>query len=117
MSTAQQSSENPAEKGETMLLAFYERKPCSFRPVIFVAPMDTPEKITELTLGRWHMGLRSAQRHGLALYFATYEKRYGFKHPEDPSAPKDEPLPFTVIAATNNDSVWEATTYDPDARH
>lgn len=98
-----------------MLLAFYERKPRSFRPVIFIAPMDKPDEMTELILGRWHIGLRTAQRQGRDLYFETYAKRYGFLHPEDPAASKDDPLPYSVLFATDDDAFTGSRTFNPDA--
>ena len=110
------STPNPAERGEAMMLAFYERRPLSFRPVIFVAPMDNPDDMSELILGRWYIGLKAAQRAGMRLYFDTYATRYGFRHPEDPQAPKREPLPYSVICASDEDAFHLSRTYNPDAR-
>lgn len=119
MSTQKQSTApNPADKGEGMLLAFYERRGGSFRPVIFVAPMEDPENMQELVLGRWFVGLKAAQRAGAELYFKTYETRYGFKHPEDPRLTKaDGPLPYTVVCESDNDAFNLSRTYDPDLRN
>lgn len=115
MSTQKPSTEqNPADNGEAMVLAFYERKPKDFQPVILVGPMEEPSKMRELKIGGWHNRLQKARLEGMRMYFDAYEDRYRFKHPEDPTRSRfDGPLPYTVVC-TNSESSHEARTYDPD---
>lgn len=82
-----------------MMLCFEKDTLARYRPVIFIGLADAPEHAAELVVGTWSYGLRKAQKRGVTLYFETYEKRYGFKHPEDPTRrPGSGPLPATVAS-------------------
>jgi hypothetical protein len=81
-----------------MLLTFQQHPDMRlFRPVIYITEIDTDEN-SELVLGKWSHSMRRANADGLSMYFETYEKRYGFKHPQDPKRNPDDDLgDFTVM--------------------
>lgn len=98
-----------------MMLCFEKDSMARYRPVIFIGPADAPERANHLVVGSWSTGLRKAQKRGVSLYFDTYEKRYGFKHPEDPSRICDEgPLPATVASLRADGLVEKTWTSNSD---
>lgn len=102
-------------EGECLILCFEKDAMNRYRPLVFIAPPNQPDKATELVVGGWSFTLRKAQRVGLGVYFATYLERYGFRHPEDPTRTKaDGPLPATVVAYREGDHYLESKTFDPD---
>ncbi|MFP7081852.1 hypothetical protein P0998_23445 [Xanthomonas hortorum pv. gardneri] len=116
MNTQKQLTE-PAntEKGEAMMLCFEKDSLGRYRPVIFIGPADAPESATDLIVGNWSTGLRKAQKRGIPLYFDTYAKRYGFKHPEDPTRRGNEgPLPATVASLRSDGQVQKTWTSNSD---
>lgn len=98
--------------GEVMMMAF-EKEYQRYRPLIFLGPCDQPDSATKLFVGHWHHSLRAAQREGLKVYFDSYEKQYGFKHPEDPRRrPSDGPLPATVFTMKEGERYRATQTFD-----
>ena len=103
-------------EGEVMILCF-EKNFYQYRPVIFIGLPDQFERLTDLVVGAWFNSLRKAQNKGISIYFDTYFKRYGFRHPEDPYRSKtDGPLSVSVICTTDNDSYYQAHTFNPDSK-
>ncbi|MEP9488477.1 hypothetical protein, partial [Xanthomonas euvesicatoria] len=103
------------EKGEAMMLCFEKDSLGRYRPVIFIGPANAPESATDLVVGTWSSGLRKAQKRGISLYFDTYAKRYGFKHPEDPSRTGNEgPLPAMVASLRADGQVQNTFTANSD---
>jgi len=119
MSCTKQEPVEVTNRGEVMLLAYYQRVKAGrqqWQPVIYIGPPDEPNNAAEIFLGDWRPSLRKAQISGLSRYFELYEERYGFVHPEDPRKRMSGPLPYNVVVLTNNDSFYESSTADPDAR-
>jgi hypothetical protein len=111
----QRMTEPNLDHGEVMMLCFEKDSLARYRPLIFLGPPNAPDRATNIYIGTWSVGLRKAQKKGIALYFATYLERYGFKHPEDPTRTvKDGALPASVMTFKQGDYYQASHTYDLD---
>lgn len=96
------NSQKPMNEG---MLLIPQRTKRMWRPVIAVCPMNEPENLEPVAIGRWFTSEDTALKAGMKLFFGTYETRYGFKHPEDPSRTQPEPLPANLVVSENNQVV------------
>ena len=84
------------------MLVIHDRSRKLWRPIVTVCPIDNPDDMTPLAVGQWFTKQEEASRRGRKMVFDIYEKRYGFKHPEDPSRNLLDPLEANVLVTEDN---------------